>query len=202
MTTFAVGDRVRVPRWAHEAGKPNTGTVAHVSERTIEVLQDGYQYPDGCATHTLGAGSFKPEGLALVGPTFTKGDKVVAVEGNDHLGIKAGVVYTVVGSWGDGEATTLNVKSSSGRRAWADAKRFKQYDPKPQQFELRYGDKVKNLHTGRVGQVFRNSRGELYVYDTVRPIRDGVPAAALEGYEDEYPGTYDIVFRRDSEEPW
>lgn len=196
MTTFAVGDRVRVGYFF--GSQTHEGTVVAVRSpgRLFDVIGEGIP---PVSSVTPGAGTFHAGRMWRV---FSEGDKVVAVETNHGLGIRAGVVYTVVGTHDDHHGTILNVESSSGRRAWADAKRFKQYVPKPQQFELRYGDKVKNLHTGRVGQVFRNSRGELYVYDTVRPIRDGVPAAALECYEDEYPGTYDIVFRRDSEEPW
>lgn len=58
---------------------------------------------------------------------------------------------------------------------------------------LQAGDKVVNLKTGREGIVLKGPvSGVLKVYDQKPPIRDAVPAAALEEYEFWHPGTYDV----------
>lgn len=58
---------------------------------------------------------------------------------------------------------------------------------------LQAGDKVVNLKTGREGLVLKGPvSGVLKVYDQKPPIKDAVPAAALEEYEFWHPGTYDV----------
>lgn len=58
---------------------------------------------------------------------------------------------------------------------------------------LRAGDRVVNRATGREGNVLKGPvSGVLKVYDAKPPIRDAVPAAALEEYEFHHPGTYDV----------
>jgi hypothetical protein len=72
-----------------------------------------------------------------------------------------------------------------------------QYAPS-QEFTLRQGDKVKNVVTGRLGIVEPAPISKcLKVYDLHPPYRDGVPATALEEYEEHHPGTYEITSRKE-----
>lgn len=80
-------------------------------------------------------------------------------------------------------------------------------DEPPRPLGLRPGDKVVNLKTGREGLVLKGPvSGELKVYDQKPPIKDAVPAQALEEYEFHYPGTYDVwrrvVIVRRKAQPW
>jgi hypothetical protein len=108
-------------------------------------------------------------------------------------------VYTVteIGSGASHpDGPLLHVKSATTVTS-AFPKRFKQYAPS-QPFELRQGDKVQNTKTLRRGivEVAPISR-TLKVYDLHPPYRDGVPATALEEYEEHHPGTYEITSRKE-----
>lgn len=71
--------------------------------------------------------------------------------------------------------------------------RLEKIEEEPRPLGLSAGDKVVNIRTGREGLVLKGPiSGELKVYDTKAPIRDAVPAQALEEYEFHHPGTYDV----------
>lgn len=101
-----------------------------------------------------------------------------------------------------GREFTIGTLGLSGKTALVPGTQFhhvhfdwlEKIEPEPPRpLGLQAGDKVVNLKTGREGLVLKGPiSGELKVYDEKPPIRDAVPAAALEEYEHWHPGTYDV----------
>lgn len=128
--------------------------------------------------------------------TLRVGDKVRVAVDPRHTGRKmagtTGVVTGIGGAFGYDVTFDRRTDGLLGYAFHGDEIE-KIEDQKPTPLGLRPGDKVVNLKTGREGLVLKGPiSGELKVYDQKPPIRDAVPAQALEEYEFHHPGTYDV----------
>lgn len=137
--------------------------------------------------------------------TLKIGDRVRVVSG--YMALKPGDTGVVTDVSGWGKEHCSSVRTPDGRTGFPYSHRLEKIEEEPPRpLGLQVGDKVVNLKTGREGLVLKGPvSGELKVYDQKPPIKDAVPAAALEEYEFHYPGTYD-VWRRVTEskkaQPW
>lgn len=123
--------------------------------------------------------------------TFKVGDRVRAIETDPGNHITKGNTYVLT-----------RVQSSlcpEGPLLFGDpgligafASRFEKVEPVP--FKLERGDKVVNRKTGREGFVIMS-----WVYDEKPPFGQPVHVVEIEKYEEQYPGTYDLI-KKDA--PW
>ena len=115
-------------------------------------------------------------GDRVLDPFSKKVVTVTSIDGHEHWPVQARYDDGTLGRWHKHEVEKIDDHAD-------------EMSP----LGLQPGDKVVNLKTGREGLVLKGPvSGELKVYDQKPPIRDAVPARALEEYEFHYPGTYDV----------
>ena len=183
---FKVGDRVKVTRTSEG------GTVAAVRSSGVYYDVIGPGIP-ACSSVTPGAGTYHADGLEKVEPEpkFKIGDRAI-----DSFG---GGVVTVTGYRAVGpHAGYVRAQFPDGDHGlWRESELTKVEQGVP--FFLRNGDIVVNRKTGRKGEVIRGMVYDVKPPASLRDAKQGVPAAAIEEYEDHHPGTYDLI-KKDA--PW
>ncbi len=173
---FQVGDEVELD-WVQHSTYRILGRAAELDHKDASYDWRLLNLRTGTRVNALESELTK----AKAGSKFKVGDRVL-----DHKYSKQ--VVTVVAtdahpSW------PIRARYADGSLGlWRESELTK-IEPVP--FKLERGDKVVNIKTGREGEVIR---GMVYDVDiSIANLGPGVPAAAIEEYEDHYPGTYDLI---------
>lgn len=196
--TLKVGDKVRLTGrlpygFDHQghAVPGAKGTIVRLgSTFPYRVVVDGHHREHWLKEHEV-------EKIEEPTPKFKVGDRVRLLMEVD--GVPAGTVGTII---------RVDKATSPGRRFIYRAThplredghrlyefRLEKVESVP--FKLERGDKVVNRKTGREGEVIF---GLVYDVDiSIANLGPGVPARAIEEYEEWHPGTYDLI-KKDA--PW